>query len=151
LRSGKPVRIPGMASGPEPDRCVVRGGIRDYAGRHPEPPDVALIIEVAKSSLDEDRAMAGLFDRAGIPTGSSTSTMARSRSIRTPVPPVMDRSKPWRLRMSRGSSSTAWKSGRSQLPTSFPDRNPAADRPMFAPFGRAGVSAPAGPSPRPSH
>src|SRR5689334_16396495 len=68
LRSGKPVRIPGLASEPEPDRCVVRGGIRDYAGRHPGPLDVALIIEVAKSSLDEDRAMAGISGRAGIPS-----------------------------------------------------------------------------------
>jgi Uma2 family endonuclease len=46
---------------------VVRGGIRDYAGRHPGPPDVALIVEVAKSGLDEDRAMAGISGRAGIP------------------------------------------------------------------------------------
>jgi Uma2 family endonuclease len=67
LRSGKPVRIPEMASEPEPDRCVVRGGIRDYASRHPGPPDVALIIEVAKSSLDDDRAMAGIYGRAGVP------------------------------------------------------------------------------------
>jgi Uma2 family endonuclease len=68
VRSGKPVRIPGLASEPEPDRCVVRGGIRDYAGRHPGPPGVALIAEVAKSSLDEDRAMAGISGRAGIPS-----------------------------------------------------------------------------------
>src|SRR5262249_16999285 len=67
LRSGKPVRIPGCASEPEPDRSVVRGGIRDYAVQHPGPADIALIIEVAKSSLDDDRAMAGIYGRAGIP------------------------------------------------------------------------------------
>jgi Uma2 family endonuclease len=67
LRSGKPVRLPGWASEPEPDRSVVRGGIRDYAGRHPGPPDIALIIEVSKASLDDDRAMAGIYGRAGIP------------------------------------------------------------------------------------
>jgi Uma2 family endonuclease len=67
LRSGKPVRIPGWASEPEPDRSVVRGGIRDYAGQHPGPADIALIIEVAKSSLDDGRAMAGIYGRAGIP------------------------------------------------------------------------------------
>jgi Uma2 family endonuclease len=67
VRSGKPVRIPGSSSEPEPDRSVVRGSIRDYAGRHPDPADVALIVEVSKSSLDEDRAMAGIYGRAGIP------------------------------------------------------------------------------------
>jgi Uma2 family endonuclease len=29
LRSGKPVRLPGSAGEPEPDRSVVRGSIRD--------------------------------------------------------------------------------------------------------------------------
>jgi Uma2 family endonuclease len=67
VRAGKPVRIPGSASEPEPDRSVVRGSIRDYAGRHPDPADVALVVEVSKSSLDEDRAMAGIYGRAGIP------------------------------------------------------------------------------------
>ena len=67
LRSGKPVRIPGLASEPEPDRCVVRGGIRDYVGRHPNPPEVALIVEVSKSSLAQDRNMAGVYGRARIP------------------------------------------------------------------------------------
>jgi Uma2 family endonuclease len=67
LRAAKPVRIPGLASEPEPDRCVVRGGIRDYVGRHPEPADVALIVEVSKSSLAQDRKMAELYGQAGIP------------------------------------------------------------------------------------
>jgi Uma2 family endonuclease len=71
LRSGKPVRIPRPAperdSEPEPDRCVVRGGIRDYEDQHPGPADVALIVEVAKSSLAQDRNMTGVYGRAGIP------------------------------------------------------------------------------------
>jgi Uma2 family endonuclease len=67
VRAAKPVRIPGMISEPEPDRCVVRGEIRDYAGRHPGPSDVALIVEVAKSSLAEDRKMAEIYGKAGIP------------------------------------------------------------------------------------
>jgi Uma2 family endonuclease len=66
VRAGKPVRLPGQASEPEPDRSVVRGSLRDYIGRHPEPPEVALIVEVAKSSLAQDRAMAEVFGRAGI-------------------------------------------------------------------------------------
>jgi Uma2 family endonuclease len=71
LRSGKPVRIPRPAperdSEPEPDRCIVRGSTRDYKGQHPGPADVALIVEVAKSSLAADRKMAGIYGRAGIP------------------------------------------------------------------------------------
>ena len=51
VAGGKPVRLPGQASEPEPDRCVVRGTIRDYERRHPGPEDVALIVEVADSSL----------------------------------------------------------------------------------------------------
>jgi Uma2 family endonuclease len=66
LRSGKPVRIPGLASEPEPDRCVVRGGIRDYVDRHPEPNEIAMIVEVPKASLAQDRNMAGVYGRARI-------------------------------------------------------------------------------------
>jgi Uma2 family endonuclease len=67
VRPAKPIRLPGQASKPEPDRCVVRGSIRDYSRRSPEPADTALVVEVSDSSLDEDRAMAGLYGRAGIP------------------------------------------------------------------------------------
>src|SRR5207253_4960907 len=42
---------------PEPDVAVVRGEPNDYAKRHPLPPDVALVIEVANTSLDEDREL----------------------------------------------------------------------------------------------
>jgi Uma2 family endonuclease len=66
-RGGKPVRIPGLASEPEPDRSVVRGDVRDYEQTHPEPGDVALIVEVSKSSLAADRKMAEIFGKAGIP------------------------------------------------------------------------------------
>src|ERR1700688_1848596 len=30
VRSAKPIRLPDQISKPEPDRCVVRGSIRDY-------------------------------------------------------------------------------------------------------------------------
>jgi len=40
---------------PQPDGCVVRGTTRDYSSRHPAPADVALIVEVADSSLKYDR------------------------------------------------------------------------------------------------
>jgi Uma2 family endonuclease len=67
VRAAKPIRIPSQASKPEPDRCVVRGSIRDYARRSPEPADIALVAEVADSSLGEDRKQALLYARAGIP------------------------------------------------------------------------------------
>jgi Uma2 family endonuclease len=66
-RAGKPIRIPGLASEPEPDRSIVRGAIRDYAGAHPGPGDVALVVEVAKTTLSEDRRMAEIYGKAGIP------------------------------------------------------------------------------------
>ena len=54
----------------EPDEAVVRGSIRDYGRRKrgtPGASDVSLIIEVADSSMLADRAMAGVYGRAGIP------------------------------------------------------------------------------------
>jgi Uma2 family endonuclease len=42
-------------SEPEPDAVVVRGDTRQYLDRHPGPPDVALIVEVADTTLARDR------------------------------------------------------------------------------------------------
>lgn len=57
-----------IESEPEPDLLVVRGSRRDYLKRHPGPGDVALVIEVADSSLDRDRVLkARIYARAGIP------------------------------------------------------------------------------------
>src|SRR5262245_11765687 len=53
-RVEQPVRIPDYDE-PEPDFAVVRGTDDDYEDRHPEPPDVALLIEVSESSLPRDR------------------------------------------------------------------------------------------------
>ena len=41
-------------SEPEPDLCLIRGVIRDYAKRHPYPADVVLVVEVADTSLKRD-------------------------------------------------------------------------------------------------
>lgn len=43
------------ASEPEPDVAIVRGSARDFLGTHPTPDTIALVIEVADSSLDRDR------------------------------------------------------------------------------------------------
>jgi Uma2 family endonuclease len=60
------VRIPEYNE-PEPDQAVVRGTIRDYSDHHPGPSDVAMIVEIANSSLTEDRKMASIYGAAGIP------------------------------------------------------------------------------------
>jgi Uma2 family endonuclease len=48
-RPGEPVRI-GPRTEPEPDVSLARGTVDDYAGRHPGPADVAVVVEVAGSS-----------------------------------------------------------------------------------------------------
>jgi Uma2 family endonuclease len=53
-------------SEPEPDVMVLRGSIDDYSRRKPEPADVSLLVEVADSTLLEDRARCGLFAEAGV-------------------------------------------------------------------------------------
>jgi Uma2 family endonuclease len=53
LREQKPVRL--ADSEPEPDLVVVPRPIGRYAQEHPRPADIALVIEVADSSLAEDR------------------------------------------------------------------------------------------------
>jgi Uma2 family endonuclease len=55
-------------SDPQPDVAIVAGTWRDYAGRHPAAVDVKLIVEVADSSLRDDRGIkAKLYGSAGIP------------------------------------------------------------------------------------
>lgn len=52
---------------PEPDVAVVRGKTRDFEKRHPVAPEVLLIIEVADSTVDDDRAIKGrMYASAGI-------------------------------------------------------------------------------------
>jgi Uma2 family endonuclease len=55
-------------SRPEPDIAVVRGDLRTFRTRHPEPADMALVIEVSDSSLARDRIDKGrIYARANIP------------------------------------------------------------------------------------
>lgn len=52
---------------PEPDGVIVRGRIEDYAAAHPGPSDVALVIEIADTSLKRDRGIKlRSYARAGI-------------------------------------------------------------------------------------
>jgi Uma2 family endonuclease len=52
---------------PEPDIAVVRGSENDFDARHPAASDAFLVIEVADSSLRDDRDRARLFARNNIP------------------------------------------------------------------------------------
>jgi Uma2 family endonuclease len=55
-------------SEPEPDIKVVRGERRDYVARHPGPDEVALVVEVADTSLAVDRGIKKrIYARAGMP------------------------------------------------------------------------------------
>jgi Uma2 family endonuclease len=66
LRDQKPISIPG--SQPEPDLTIVRGPTRRYANHHPRPADIAVVMEVADSSIVEDRELKGkMYARVRIP------------------------------------------------------------------------------------
>jgi Uma2 family endonuclease len=62
-----PVRIP-LYNEPEPDLGLARGKAEDYETRHPEPADLALVIEVAESSLRQDRDLMRIYGSGGVPT-----------------------------------------------------------------------------------
>jgi hypothetical protein len=66
------LRIPDYNE-PEPDISLARGKANDYANRHAGPADLALVVEVAKSNVDEDRQMANIDGPAGIPVSSNKS------------------------------------------------------------------------------
>jgi Uma2 family endonuclease len=55
-------------SEPEPDISVVRGSELDYLSRHPRSVDIALVIEVAESTLTRDRLhKARIYSAAAVP------------------------------------------------------------------------------------
>ena len=67
VRTQQPITLP-KGHEPEPDGAIVRGGIEDYAARHPFPLDILCVIEVADSSLEYDRTTKQrIYATAGIP------------------------------------------------------------------------------------
>ena len=55
------------SSEPEPDVMIVRGNTCDYLDRHPGSADLALVVEIADSSLQQDRTVKKtLYAQAGI-------------------------------------------------------------------------------------
>jgi Uma2 family endonuclease len=66
-RMGDPVRITRQDE-PEPDVVVALGARRDYSTKHPGPKDVAIVVEVADTTLAKDRLRAAVYGgRGGIP------------------------------------------------------------------------------------
>ncbi len=63
-----PITLPEQNSEPEPDLALLRPQPDDYASHHPYPQDVFLVVEVAYTSLRQDREVkAPLYAEAGIP------------------------------------------------------------------------------------
>lgn len=54
-------------SEPEPDNAVVRGPNTKYATRHPRGTEIGLLIEVAESTLRQDRRKAEIYAAENIP------------------------------------------------------------------------------------
>lgn len=66
LRTQQPLLIPPRHE-PEPDGMIVKGAARDYKGRKPRPAEAPCVIEVADSSLLQDRTTKlAVYARAGI-------------------------------------------------------------------------------------
>jgi len=51
---------------PEPDLAVIRGRPRDFLDRHPDGTDAILVVEIAKTSQERDRAKAVDYARGGV-------------------------------------------------------------------------------------
>jgi Uma2 family endonuclease len=79
-------------SEPEPDVVVARGQPRDYVSRHPGPGDVALVVEVANTSLFDDREIKGrVYARAGVSVYWIVNLIDRQVEVYTdPTGPVSD-------------------------------------------------------------
>lgn len=63
LRKEDPLTL--ADSEPEPDLCIVRGQLADFRDAHPTTAE--LVVEVAVTSLELDRAKTPIYARAGIP------------------------------------------------------------------------------------
>lgn len=62
LRTDNPVAL--RDSVPEPDVAVIAGKRQDFAGKHPS--TAALVVEVAVTSLADDRSLASIYAEAGV-------------------------------------------------------------------------------------
>jgi Uma2 family endonuclease len=66
VRIQDPIQL-SQYSEPEPDLAIVAPNVRKYIDHHPRPDEVLLLIEVADTSLQDDRTIkAPLYAKAGI-------------------------------------------------------------------------------------
>jgi Uma2 family endonuclease len=66
LRDQKPINT--LDSQPEPDVVIVCGPVRRHSQRHPEPGNIALVIEIDDTTVEDDRSRKGrIYARARIP------------------------------------------------------------------------------------
>jgi Uma2 family endonuclease len=66
IRSKMSVELP--ESQPEPDVAIARGHERAFDARHPQPNEIALVVEVSDSGLQRDRVDKGrIYARVSIP------------------------------------------------------------------------------------
>jgi len=66
VRAQSPITL--EDSEPEPDLAVVKGPVERYLTAHPAPADIALVIEVADTSIERDRTVKGrAYAQARIP------------------------------------------------------------------------------------
>jgi Uma2 family endonuclease len=80
-RKEEPVRIPAFDE-PEPDITIVRGSDADYRRRIPTAADVALLVEVAESTLRQDRGKKRTaYARARIPVYWIVNLVARQVEV----------------------------------------------------------------------
>jgi Uma2 family endonuclease len=78
-------------SEPEPDYVVVRGGDADYTARHPGPADIGLLVEVADTSVEVDRAdQQQLYAKAGVPVYWIVNIPERQIEVYTDPQPSAD-------------------------------------------------------------
>jgi Uma2 family endonuclease len=85
VRWQQPITL--TTSEPEPDIAIAKAPKVTYAHRHPGPADLALVVEVADSSLAADRTIKGpLYGAAGIPVYWIVDVVHRQVEVYTLAP-----------------------------------------------------------------
>ena len=114
----------------EPDRCVVSGSARNYLSKHPGPADVVLVVEVADSSLADDRELgARVYGPARLPVYWIVNLVDRQVEVYTsPGPGGYQSSRSSHPATRYRSWSTVSRSARSPLTTCYRD-DPFSEQP----------------------
>jgi hypothetical protein len=83
-----------LPAGLSHSECLSTFIIRDYERGHPGPGDIAMIVDVADSSLPEDRTMADvLYGPAGIPVNGTVDLLSHQVEVYTDPTPEGYRSR----------------------------------------------------------